>query len=150
MTGLAFPRRVVWSSPSRPSLLAASLLLAIPAIAACGRGRAGVETEGESLVGLHYEGTTGYVGHPMSAQIENDDELCPYPWVATVKGVEGDLPAGLSLVPPDGKIEGTPQATGTWTFGVLLDDIGCGERALGWAVVPVTITIQQAPEGSNE
>lgn len=121
----------------------AFLLLATSAVAACGGGRARVGADEGTGVGIRYEGTTGYVGHPMRAEIESDEEVCPRPWVATVRGVEGDLPAGLSLTLPDGDIEGTPRETGAWRLRVLLDDLVCGDHAPGSVALPVTITIEE-------
>ena len=82
--------------------------------------------------------------HRLVAELENDAEICPLPWVATPRGIEGELPPGLSFDPNDGRIEGTPEQAGSWTVGVVLDDVRCGGRALYTVTVPVTFTIGSA------
>lgn len=129
-------------SVSIRSVTLGTLVFAISTISACGGGRARAGA-GTPRVGLHYEGTTGYVGRYMSAQLENDDASCPLPWEATVRGVDGELPPGLSFEPPDGDIAGTPRESGIWRFRVLVDDLTCGDHAPGSVAVSVTITIEE-------
>jgi len=92
--------------------------------------------------GLHYAGSDGYVGRRLVAELENDAELCPLPWLATPRGIEGDLPPGLSFNPTDGSIGGTPLEAGTWTVRVTLDDVSCADQALDSVTVPVSFTIR--------
>jgi hypothetical protein len=91
--------------------------------------------------GLHYVGSDGHVGLPLVAELGNNPEICPLPWVATPRGIEGDLPPGLSFNPTDGSIEGTPLEAGTWTVRVTLDDVSCADQALDSVTVPVSFTI---------
>lgn len=91
--------------------------------------------------GLHYVGSDGHVGRRLVAELENDAEICPLPWLATPRGVEGDLPPGLSFNPTDGSIEGTPLEAGTWTVRVTLDDVRCADQELDSVTVPVSFTI---------
>lgn len=91
--------------------------------------------------GLHYMGSEGDVGRWLLAELENDAQICPLPWLATPRGIEGDLPPGLSFDPTDGSIEGTPLEAGTWTVRVTLDDVSCADQALGSVTVPVSFTI---------
>jgi hypothetical protein len=83
-------------------------------------GQTGAADGDAPSVGLYYEGTTGYVGHFMAAELNNDDEVCPLPWIATPRAVEGELPPGLSLVLPFGTIEGVPRGAGTWSGAKLV------------------------------
>lgn len=95
---------------------------------------------------IHYVGTSGHVGRPLNAELKNDEEICPGPWLATASAAEGELPPGLSFTPAIGTIEGTPEEAGTWTVRVLLEDARCRDLGPSSVVVPVTFTIE-GPEG---
>jgi len=112
-------------------------VLLVGAMLACGGGL--------PAVGLHYEGSEGYVGRYMAAELENDDDVCPLPWLATPGGIEGDLPPGLSFDSTDGTLEGTPEESGTWKVNVILEDVRCAGRGMGTLTLPVSITIHEAP-----
>ena len=122
--------RVVQSGP----------VLAVPSEDAS-RAPAALETLPEG--GLRYVGSDGQVGRGLVAELENDAEICPLPWFATPRGIEGDLPPGLSFDATYGRIEGTPEEVGTWTVGVVLDGVRCGGRPMDTITVPVTFTIRE-------
>ncbi len=137
-----FPRRR-HLPPIRVVAWGGSLCLAMVVVSCGGARQTGVAVGDTPSAGLYYMGTKGYVGYRLLAELDNDDDLCPVPWVATPRAVEGELPPGLSFVLPFGTIEGTPQNVGTWKVRVLLDDVTCGDRALHSVAVPVTFTIEK-------
>ena len=60
----------------------------------------------------------GQVGTAYSQTLAATDGTAPYTWAITV----GALPAGLTLNAATGVISGTPTATGTSSFVVMLSD----------------------------
>lgn len=110
------------------------------------------ESAGPATVGAVYdltlsaETTTGpnqLTPMPGCAPEELSSGSCPVTWAI----VQGQLPAGLTLIPVTGRIWGTPTGEGTFPFVVraLLDDGRAGTRSLTIAVRQPLAIAAQAP-----
>jgi hypothetical protein len=91
----------------------------------------------------------GAVGSPYSATLAAVGGTTPYTWAL----VSGSLPAGLSLRPSGGAITGTPSASGTSSFTVLVTDSSSPAKTatatlLITVAVPFSVTTTSLPAGT--
>jgi len=88
----------------------------------------------------------GVVGTPYSATLEASGGLLPYTWSIS----SGTLPAGLSLDPSTGVIDGTPVTAGTSDFTVMVTDAQPVTASKPFSIevppTPLTITTPSLPE----
>jgi len=80
----------------------------------------------------------GTVGSSYSATLAATSGTTPYTWALT----SGSLPAGLSLNASTGAITGTPSASGTSNFTVLVTDSSSPAKT---ATTNLSITVSTAP-----
>jgi uncharacterized membrane protein len=92
----------------------------------------------------------GTVGVAYSATLAATNGITPYTWAV----ISGSLPAGLSLNASSGAITGTPSASGTSGFTVLVTDSSSPAKtataslSITVSVAPLSVTTTSLPSGT--